>query len=117
MNSHSDQTLQTPKGRPISKHKAVTRFMGDLPSDAEARSAHTFEQLIEFGHDPRYVDVEHIEGDLWELKVNNPKPNRLRLRYFFVVKNDVYLFTHAYIKQTNKAPRQEIKLALRRAYE
>ena len=100
--SRSTQALQAPHGRPISKHKAVIRFMDDLPKDAQALSAHTFEQLAQFGTNPKAIDVEHIEGDLWELRVNNPKPNRLRLRYFFVVKNDTYLLTNAYIKQTSR---------------
>lgn len=115
--SHSKKAVQMPQRRYISIHNAVIRFLGDLPADAETRSARMFERLSEVGTDPNKIDVEHIEDKLWELKVNNPKPNRLRMRYFFIVHDDEYLVTNAYIKQTNQAPRRHIELALRRANE
>ena len=114
--SHSN-TLQVPGGRVVRLHKAVTRFLEDLNSASKAKSTVTLETLSAVGLSREFRQLRHVQGNLWELRVDTDKPNRLFLRYMFVMCNGDFLVTHVYNKQTNTAPRQEIELALDRAKE
>ena len=112
--SHTTNNQQVPGTPPVQYHKAVVHFMDELPASAQAFTVRSFELLSEFGSNPEMVDVKHIQGKLWELRVNISKPNRLRMRYFFICKDGQYQVLHAYHKQTNEAPRRHIELALSR---
>ena len=109
--------LQVPDGRPVHFHKAVIRFMDALPPTAWAYSIRTCETLSVVGLTREFNQLRHIQDDLWELRVDSPKPNRQFMRYLFIARNGKFLITHAYFKQANKAKRQDIELALRRVNE
>jgi phage-related protein len=109
--------LQVPNGHAVHFHKAVVRFMEALPPTAWAYSVRVFETLSDVGLAREFKQLRHVRDNLWELRVDSPKPNRQFMRYLFVTRNGKFLVTHAYFKQTNKAPRQEIELAIRRVNE
>lgn len=49
----------------------------------------------------------HIEGDIWELRPMND-------RFFYAYwENNTFVILHQYVKQSRKAPRQEIEQAKR----
>ena len=109
--------LQVPGGRPVHFYKAVTRFLNSLSPNAWAYSMRTFEHLSYVGLARDFRELRHVQDDLWELRVDSPKPNRLFMRFLFVARDGKFLVTHAFFKQTNKTPRQDIELAIRRVKE
>jgi phage-related protein len=109
--------LQVPDGHSVHFHKAVIRFVNTLPPTAWAYSMRAFETLSDVGLTREFRQLRHVQDDLWELRVDSPKPNRQFMRYLFVCRNGKFLITHAYFKQTNRATRQDIELGLRRVNE
>ena len=107
--------VQAPSGRQVKLHKAVIRFLNALPAQASAKSVTCFKTLTQLGLTREFTQLRHIQGDLWELKVD--AENVKFMRYLFVARNGVFFFTNAFKKQTNETPRQDITLALRRANE
>lgn len=109
--------IQAPGGRPVHIHKAVIRFVNALPPTAWAYSMRAIETLSCVGLTREFNQLRHIQDNLWELRVDSPKPNRQFMRYLFVSKDGMFYLNHAYFKQSNKARRQDIELALRRVNE
>ncbi len=68
-----------------------------------------FDLIQEFGVGPHLGRLcRHIEGELWELK-----PDRVRLFYCCYTGRRVVVL-HGYWKQSQRAPKREIRTALRR---
>lgn len=109
--------LQVPGGHPVYFHKAVTRFLDSLFPTAWAYSVRTLEHLSYVGLARDFKELRSVQDGLWELRVDSPKPNRQFMRFLFVARGGKFLVTHAFFKQTNKTPRQDIELAIRRAKE
>jgi len=107
--------VQAPSGRQIYFHKAVKRFLDALPAQASVKSSEYFKILLEVGLNQKFTQLRHIQGDLWELRVD--AKNVKFMRYLFVARKGVFYMTNAFKKQTNDTPRREIDLALRRATE
>ena len=57
--------------------------------------------------------IEHIEGDIWQLR---PLDNRV---FFFYLKGDIkaFILLHHFTKKTNKTPPREIEQAKRNMLE
>ena len=55
--------------------------------------------------------VKHLGQGLWELR--STLSNRIA-RIIFVVKHDKIIVLHAFVKKTQKIPKNEIEIALRR---
>ena len=113
--SRLSSPVQVPSGRQVQLHKAVQRYLDALPADASAKSVESFKVLMDVGLTREFKQLRHLQGDLWELKVDAKSVKFMR--YLFVARNGEFLFTHAFRKQTNHTPRREIDLALRRANE
>ena len=113
--SRLSSPVQVPSGRQVQLLKPVQRYLDALPADAWAMSVETINVLKEVGLTREFKQLRHLQGDLWELKVDAKSVKFMR--YLFVARNGVFLFTNAFRKQTNQTPRREIDLALRRANE
>lgn len=50
--------------------------------------------------------------DIYELRVRGQE-GHIRILYFFYHKDEI-IFTHGFVKKTNKLPQQEKKLAIQR---
>ena len=82
-------------------------------------SAHTYEMLEEIekhGFNTPRVFFKHIQGKLWEIKMNLPGSGGFRI-FYFCIEKEVMLLLHAYSKKTQKAPRHHIETALQRMAE
>jgi phage-related protein len=107
--------VQAPSECQVKLHKAVIRFLNKLPAQASAKSMACIKTLSELGLTREFTQLRHIEGNLWELKVD--AENVKFMRYLFVARNGEFFFTNAFKKQTNETPRRDITLALHRATE
>ena len=65
------------------------------------------EVLSQYGTRAGKPYVDHIDGDIWELRPTNDRV------FFFYWKDKTYLMLHHFIKKTQKTPVREIEQAKR----
>ena len=90
----------------------VQDFLKNLDTKTQARFAWAIQQLCERNVKAREPLVRHLEGKLWELRIES-STNIYRLIYFFFSGQRI-VFLHGFQKKTQKTPRNEIEIALRR---
>ncbi len=98
--------LETGGGNP------VRQFLEDLDLQTQARLRRAIELLIERNVTASEPLVRHLEGKLWELRVES-NTNIYRIVYVFSSGRRIVLL-HGFQKKTQKTPRREIETAARR---
>jgi phage-related protein len=97
-------------------NEAVAAEIAALPADMQARFLRLAERIaaasLESLTEPH---VKHLEGKLWELRLIG-RDGIARALYVTAVGQRVVV-VRAFAKKTQKTPRAEIELALRRAKE
>jgi phage-related protein len=87
-----------------------------LPADMRARFRRIVELIQGYGlervHEPH---VEHLEGPLWEMRMKG-RDGISRAIYLTASRRRVVVI-RVFVKKTQKTPRREIDLALKRAEE
>ena len=91
----------------------VVDEIDDLPLQASAHAYEMLEEIEKHGFNAPRVIFRHIQGKLWEIKMNLPGSGGFRV-FYFCIEKDVMLLLHAYSKRTQKAPRHHIENALQR---
>lgn len=87
-----------------------------LPADMRARLEHIVRLIAEFGLERvREPHVKHLEGALWEMRLKG-RSGIARAIYLTATGRRIVI-VRAFRKKTQKTPRREIELALRRAEE
>jgi phage-related protein len=93
---------------------AVAAEIAALPADMQARflrfSEHIGQAGLESLGEPH---VKHLEGKLWELRLTG-RDGIARALYVTAIGRRVVV-VRAFVKKTQKTPRSEVELALRRA--
>lgn len=94
-------------------HESVVDEIAEFPKKAQAKQLRFVDLLEEQGPIRLGGDYSsHIEGDIWELRVDFSS-GRFRVLYFTVVDRTVILL-RAFQKKTHKTPPPEIAAARRR---
>lgn len=88
----------------------VRRYIDSLPFDEAAEVDAVLAYIQRSGLDA-FIDHRQIRGKLWELR-----PNQHRVFYVLRSGPEMVLL-HAYKKEGQKAPKKEVKLALKRLRE
>jgi phage-related protein len=97
-------------------NEAVAAEVGALPSDMQARFLRLAERIAVAGlENLSEPHVKHLEGKLWELRLTG-RDGIARALYVTAVGQRVVV-VRAFAKKTQKTPRAEIEMALRRAKE
>lgn len=68
-------------------------------------------KTVQFGWPLGMPLVEHIGGDIWEVRIK--LDNRIA-RVLFVIDKHTMIFLHGFIKKSQKTPKPEIDLAKQR---
>lgn len=94
----------------------VQALLDVLPVDIRAR----FQRIVELiqSHGLEHVRepyVKHLEGPLWEMRMKG-KDGIARAVYVTAVGKRIVI-VHVFVKKTQKTPRREIEIALKRAKE
>ena len=89
----------------------IAEYLNALPVAEQATAAEAFRLLREFGVALGMPHAKHIGGKLWELR---PGANRF---FYFTYVGRRFVVLHAYRKQSQKTPSQELALAERRLAE
>lgn len=96
--------------------ETVTAEIAGLPVDMQARFLRLAERIGQAGLESlSEPHVKHLEGKLWELRLTG-RDGIARVLYVTAIGRRVVV-VRACVKKTQKTPRAEIELALRRAKE
>ncbi len=68
-------------------------------------------KTVQFGWPLGMPLVDHIEGDIWEVRIK--LDNRIA-RVLFVIVNKTMILLHGFIKKNQKTPKSELDLAKKR---
>ena len=90
----------------------VEDYLSSLDSKTKALFDYSIQQLQMLNVQAREPLVKHIEGKLWELR-RASSGNIHRLFYFFFTGREI-VFLHAFQKKSQKTPRHEIEIAIKR---
>ena len=93
----------------------VRAFLRSLDPQTRVRFGWSIEQLRVRNVQAREPLVRHLEGKVWELREES-QTNIYRLLYFFFSGRKI-VFVYGFQKKTQKTPRREIEVALRRLDE
>ena len=94
--------------------ETVAAEIAALPADMQARFLRLAERIASAGLESlSEPHVKHLEGKLWELRLTG-RDGISRALYVTAFGRRVVV-VRAFVKKTQKAPRAEIELALRRA--
>lgn len=94
--------------------EVVAAEIAALPPDMQARFLRLSERIASAGLESLSgPHVKHLEGKLWELRLTG-RDGIARALYVTAIVRRV-IVVRAFVKKTQKTPRSEIELALRRA--
>jgi phage-related protein len=97
-------------------NETVAGEIADLPADMQARFLRLADRISQIGLESlSEPHVKHLEGKLWELRLTG-RDGIARALYVTAMGRRVVV-VRAFVKKTQKTPRAEIELALRRAKE
>jgi phage-related protein len=96
--------------------QTVDKELEDLPTDMRARFV-WISQLIEIHglQNVREPYIKHVEDVLWEIRMKGK--HGISRALYVTVKPKRVVVLRVFVKKTQKTPRREIKLALKRAQE
>jgi phage-related protein len=87
-----------------------------LPPDMRARFRRIVELIQGYGleqvHEPH---VKHLEGPLWEMRMKGK--NGISRAVYVTAQGQRVVIVRVFVKKTQKTPRREIEVALRRVRE
>jgi phage-related protein len=95
--------------------RPVNEFLDALPPRDRARVVRTIELLKTYGTELGMPYARHLTGKLWELRV--PSGGQAYRVLYFAYAEHRFVLLHAFSKKTQKTPRREIDVALRRMAE
>lgn len=92
--------------------KPAEEFVESLDQDTQDKFIIKQQLLQDFGPQLRYPHTDHLGEGLFELRFKG-KEGQIRVLFFFFYGKRI-IFTHGFVKKTQKAPRKEIELAQER---
>lgn len=97
-------------------NEAVDAELEALPADQLAKFIHIGQLIQSLGLERvREPHVKHLEGSLWEIRMKGK--DGISRALYVVTKPKRVVVVRVFAKKTQKTPRREIKLALKRAKE
>jgi phage-related protein len=87
----------------------VSEFLKGLPKKHQAKALHDITLLKEFGAKLTMPYVRHIDGKLWELRVQSS--GDISRIFYFAHNGTQFVLLHGFIKKTPKTPKREIDKA------
>jgi phage-related protein len=97
-------------------NETVAAEIAALPADMQARFLRLAERIASIGLESlSEPHVKHLEGKLWEMRLTG-RDGIARALYVTAIGRRIVV-VRAFVKKTQKTPRSEIELALRRAKE
>jgi phage-related protein len=101
---------ETPAG-----NSPIKKFIDGLQASDQARFLEVIDEIEQHGLSASRLIFKPLEGKLWEIKFNAPAAG-YRVLYVMVEKN-LMIWLHAFVKKTQKTPKQDLDLARKRLKE
>lgn len=98
--------------RSSSGREPARDFIESLPTEERAKVYGHVEILANKGVLLEKPFVDHIDGKIWELRISITK-REVRMLYFMTTGKTAVLL-HGFVKKTQRTPRGEIEIAVRR---
>lgn len=93
----------------------IEGFLNELTIEARATVLAVFNEIRNYGLSAIGCEFRQIEGKLWEIKIRTASGG---YRFFYaMLSGDTMYVLHAYRKQGQKAPKQELEIARKRLKE
>lgn len=93
----------------------IKDFIDGLPLKAKARTVKTLDLLESYGIQMGEPHIKYVAKKLWELRI---KAREGIFRFFFTTKRGrTIILLHGFQKKTEKIPKRELDVALRRMKE
>jgi len=97
-------------------NNAVDAELEALPADMRARFVRIADLIATLGLEKvGKPHVDHIEGPLWEIRMKGA--DGIARALYVTAKGKRVVVLRVFVKKTQRTPRQEIELALKRAKE
>jgi phage-related protein len=97
-------------------NETVDEELNALPADMRARFSRVAFLIESVGLEKvREPHIKHLEGPLWEMRMTGK--DGISRALYVTVKNRRVVVVRVFVKKTQKTPRREIELALKRAEE
>ena len=97
-------------------NEVVAAEVAELPKDMRAKFEHISRMIASFGLEKmREPYVKHIDGALWEMRLIGR--DGIARAIYITAKGKRVVVVRVFRKKTQKTPRSEITLALKRAEE
>lgn len=97
-------------------NEIVDEELEALPADMQARFARIVFLIENVGLEKiREPHVKHLEGPLWEMRMTGK--DGISRALYVTAKGKRVVVVRVFVKKTQKTPRREIELALKRAKE
>jgi len=90
----------------------VEEFIESLDAETQGKFIIKQQLLQDFGSQLRYPHTDHLEEGILELRFKG-KEGQIRVLFFFFYGKRI-IFTHGFVKKTQKTPQKEITLAQER---
>jgi phage-related protein len=97
-----------------SGRKPVVDYIRMQPKIDKAGLIEALDMIETYGFNAPRVNFRHIRGKLWEIKIERNLSHRI---FYVSVDKDEIVLLHGYLKKSQKAPDNEIKLAEKRMKE
>jgi len=93
----------------------IEGFLKDLTPQDRATVLAVFQDIRQYGFSAVGCEFRQIEGKLWEIKIRTASGG---YRFFYaMLSSEIMYVLHAYKKQSQKAPKQELEIARKRLKE
>lgn len=93
----------------------IEGFLKDLTSQDRATVLAVFDEIRYYGFSAVGCEFRQIEGKLWEIKIRTASGG---YRFFYTMLSGETMYVlHAYKKQSQKAPKQELEMARKKLKE
>lgn len=96
----------------IELNKYTQDFILSQDNDSQAEIIKSLDLLSEYGLTLGIPHIKPLQNKIYELRVKT-KDKGYRLLYFAYV-NKKFIFTHGFVKKTQKTPKKDIDLAIKR---
>jgi phage-related protein len=93
----------------------IEKFIEGLAKEDQAKFNDVFEGITANGLEFAAVEFRHLQGKLWKIKFK-AKGGGYRVIYV-MIEQDLMVWLHAFKKDSQKTPREELDLAQRRMKE
>jgi len=95
-----------------SKKNPVLEFINKLEKKDQVKIFGSLKSIQELGFETPRVEFRQIDGKLWEIKIRTSSGG---YRIFYVtVSREQMILLHAYQKKSQKTPKKELVVALKR---